>query len=512
MSVKVRGVTQNGHTSHLEAFGRWACSDGRIIPHRYAMNQARFAALKRAHYRRPDHVASRPAARALLSVALQFRGAAEGFVRLARGRAVIAAGAEVVIDKLIPDGKALGRLTDGRVVIASGPVPGDRIALDAVVETKGLVTVRAFRLLEASPLRIAPSCPLAERCGGCDWMALPVAEQRRQKLEILREALLRTGKIDWRTLPLDLVAGCRAEGYRGRVRLQIGAGRVGFYHRASHELVEPDVCAVSTPRVNAALREIRALAHGHADALGAFVWLEVREASDGSVSILLEPAAGAPARDTRAWLEALREHHIVVVRGQGTSEPEQWQRFDLTDESFMLSAPSGFVQVNWEVNRLLIAEVLAGAAERGVQTFLDAYAGSGNFTLPLLARGLRGLAVESNASAVAPLVEAARRQGFAAELVVADAAAHARVLARAGRRFDLVLVDPPRAGLGAGLEPLAGLAQSWFLMCSCNPVTLARDLRRLLDRGFVLEALRAFDMFPQTHHVEALAWLRAPLS
>jgi 23S rRNA (uracil1939-C5)-methyltransferase len=421
-----------------------------------------------------------------------------------------AVGAEVVIDKLIPDGKALGRLGDGRVVIASGPLPGDRIALDAAVETKGLVTVRAFRLLAASPLRVAPSCPHAERCGGCDWMALPLAEQRRQKLELLKEALLRTGKIDWRARPLELVAGPHAEGYRGRVRLAIRAGRVGFFHRASHQLVEPEACAVSTPRVNAALSEIRALARRHPDALGAFAWLEVREATDGSVSILLEPEPRAPARDASAWLEALGEHHRVTVGGQGVAPKQQWQRFDLNDESFMLSAPSGFVQVNWEVNRLLIAEVLAGATERGVQTFLDAYAGSGNFTLPLLARGLRGVAVESNAHAVAPLVEAAERQRFEAELVVADAAAHARALQRAGRRFDLVLVDPPRAGLGAGLEPLARLAQRWFLMCSCNPVTLARDLRRLVDRGFELEALRAFDMFPQTHHVEALAWLRAP--
>jgi 23S rRNA (uracil1939-C5)-methyltransferase len=421
-----------------------------------------------------------------------------------------AAGAELVIEKLIPEGKALGRLTDGRVVIASGPLPGDRIALDSVTETKGLVTVRSFRLLAASPLRVAPPCPYAERCGGCDWMALPVAEQRRQKVELLKEALLRTGKIDWRDRPLELVAGGHAEGYRGRVRLQLGAGRVGFYHRASHELIEPDVCAVSTARVNAALGAIRALARRHPDAVGAFAWLEVREASDGSVSILLEPDARAAARDTSAWLAALGERYVVAVRGQGTVAPEQWQRFDLTDDSFMLSAPSGFVQVNWEVNRLLIAEVLAGAAQRGARTFLDAYAGSGNFTLPLLARGLRGLAVESNPSALGPLVEAARRQGFEAELVVADAAAHARELARSGRRFDLVLVDPPRAGLGAGLEPLARLAERWFVMCSCNPVTLARDLRQLVDRGFELEALQAFDMFPQTHHVEALAWLRAP--
>lgn len=422
-----------------------------------------------------------------------------------------AAGAEVTLEKLIPEGKALGRLTDGRVVIASGPMPGDRIRLEVVSERKGLVTARRYRLLQPSTLRVASRCPVADRCGGCDFMVLPIAEQRQQKLQIVREALLRTGKIDWGGRPLELVAGVRAEGYRGRVRLQVAGGRVGFYHRASHELVEPEVCAVSTARVNAALRELRGLARAHAEALDAFAWLELREASDGSVSVLLEPDARAPARDTSGWLEALRARFVVAVRGAGPTAPEQWQRFDLSDDSFMLSSPPGFVQVNWEVNRLLIADVLAGARARDVGTFLDAYAGSGNFTLPLLARGLSGTAVESNASAVEPLSEAARRQRFeAAELVVADAAAHARGLAAEGRRFDLVLVDPPRAGLGAGLEPLAHVARRWLLVCSCNPVTLARDLRRLLDLGFELDELRAFDMFPQTHHVETLAWLRAP--
>lgn len=428
----------------------------------------------------------------------------------------LAAGAQVVIEKLIPDGKALGRLSDGRVVIVSGAVPGDRIELGTVSESKGLVTARTHRLLAPSSLRIAPSCPVADRCGGCDWMALPIEEQRRQKLEVLKEALLRTGKIDWRSRPLELWAGERAEAYRGRVRLQIAGGRIGFYHRASHELVEPERCAVSTAAVNAGLTEIRALGRAHPGALDAFAWLEVREASDGTLSVLLEPQHERLPPAAIAWLAALRERFVVVVGGRGSgsadaSTPELWQRFQLDAETFMLSSPPGFVQVNWEVNQALIAHVLAGVAARAVVTFLDAYAGSGNFTLPLLRRGLSGLAVESNPSAVAPLREAARRQGLDAEgFVVADAVAHATALGRQGRRFDLVLVDPPRAGLGAGLEPLARLAREWFLICSCNPVTLARDLGRLVALGFELTELTAFDMFPQTHHLETLAWLRAP--
>jgi tRNA/tmRNA/rRNA uracil-C5-methylase (TrmA/RlmC/RlmD family) len=263
--------------------------------------------------------------------------------------------------------------------------------------------------------------------------------------------------------------------------------------------------------VDRALREIRQLGRLHRAALDAFAWLELREASDGSLSVLLEPQQKPPPRDTSAWLAALESRFVVAVGRADTDSPRLWQRFQLTDDTFMLSSPRGFVQVNWEVNRRLIAHVLEGAAARAVRTFLDAYAGSGNFALPLARRGLSGLAVESNASALAPLREAARRQGLAGvQVVVADAATHASILGRQGRRYELVLVDPPRAGLGAGLEPLAQLAQRWFVVCSCNPVTLARDLARLTRLGFELEELCAFDMFPQTHHLETVAWLRAP--
>ena len=419
-----------------------------------------------------------------------------------------ARGAEVVIDKLIPEGKALGRLADGRIVIATGAVPGDRIALEEVTERKGLVTARKHRLLAPSPQRITPVCELAERCGGCDWMALSVTEQRRHKVQILREALLRTGKIDWRERPIELVAGERAEGYRCRVRLQVGGGRIGFYHRGSHELVEPERCAVSSSAVNSALALLRELARRHPGALDAYAWLEVREASDGSVSVLLQRREPRAEVDERPWLEALRVSFRV---GHVGGPADGAQRFQLTDDTFMLSAPQGFVQVNWEVNRLLVARVLAGASSRGVATFVDAYAGSGNFALPLLGLGLGGLAIESNASAVESAREAAAAQGFEpAAFILGDAVAYAERLTRQAERFDLVLVDPPRAGLKEGLPSLARLAAGWLAMCSCNPVTLARDLRALLDLGFELESLEAFDMFPQTHHLETLAWLRAP--
>ena len=425
----------------------------------------------------------------------------------------VSAQAEVVVEKLIPDGKALGRLADGRVFIVAGAVPGDRLQLEEVSESKGLVEARAFRVLEPSPLRVTPRCPVVAQCGGCDWMVLSAEQQRLGKLAVLTEALLRTGKIDVRGQPPTLFVGRCRDGYRSRVRLQVAGERIGFYQRGSHELVEPSHCAVSSPLLNAALGELRTLARAGPGALECFSWLELRHGSEGTVSVQLQRNEKPLSDACRRWLQALRGKFIVVTSPEEAESPEAWQRFQLTADTYMLAPAAAFTQVNWEVNQQLIERVVEGAVTRGVGTFLDAYAGAGNFALPLLARGLSGLAVESNRAAILAAREAARRQGLPSDgFVAADAASFAAELRQKGRAFELVLVDPPRAGVKNGLEDLASLATGWLSICSCNPVTLARDLRALIDLGFELDRIEAFDMFPQTHHVEALAWLRAPAS
>jgi 23S rRNA (uracil1939-C5)-methyltransferase len=338
-------------------------------------------------------------------------------------------------------------------------------------------------------------------------MMLSLEQQRAHKLSVLREVLQRTAKLDLSGRAIALTAGPSSHGYRRRVRLQIVDGRIGFYARASHALVEPERCAVCSPGLNSALAELRQLTRSTPRTLADARSIELREACDGSVSLFVEPEPGAPGPQ----LDALRRRFSTALGSAEAADRSLWQRFELTEQTYLLAPPGSFTQVNWQVNRELIARVLAGAEARGVSSFLDAHAGAGNFALPLLARGLTGMAVEYNAQAVSAAREAARLQqlpalGFRA----GDCARVARELAREGRRFDFVLLDPPRAGVKEGLRELAGLCSGWLAICSCNPVTLARDLRTLLDLGFELEELEAFDMFPETHHLEALAWLRAP--
>jgi 23S rRNA (uracil1939-C5)-methyltransferase len=160
------------------------------------------------------------------------------------------------------------------------------------------------------------------------------------------------------------------------------------------------------------------------------------------------------------------------------------------------------------VNRVLVQRVLELARDAGASTFCDLYCGSGNFTLPLVHAGLSGVGVEESASAISQARQAAEQQGLgAARFYSEEAAAFAQRAARAGERFDLVILDPPRAGVKKSLDSMAELSAGRLILVGCDPVTFARDLARLGSLGLVVRGIEAFDMFPQTHHVEALAWL-----
>ena len=340
-------------------------------------------------------------------------------------------------------------------------------------------------------------------------MMLSPEEQRTQKLAVLREVLLRTAKLDLAGREIPLLCGPSAAGYRRRIRLQIVDGRIGFFARSSHALVAPEHCAVSSPALNGALAELRQLTRSAPGTLAGVASIELRQACDGSLSLFLERDPAQPGAVPA--IAGLRERFLCALGTAEAEAPALWQRFELTEQTYLLAPPGCFTQVNWEVNRVLIASVLAGAQARGVRSFLDAHAGAGNFALPLLAQGLSGMAIECNRLGVYAARQAAERQGLPVEaFVVGDSARVARDLGRQGRRFDLVLLDPPRAGVKEGLRELGELSAAWLAICSCNPVTLARDLRTLLDLGFQLEELTAFDMFPETHHLETLVWLRAP--
>ena len=413
------------------------------------------------------------------------------------------------IERLVPGGDGLTHLSDGRVAFVSGALPGDRIRVHEIEDRRSYVRATRWELVAAGPDRIEPACPVADRCGGCDWMALSREAELRSKADLLREALVRTGGFSDLPFEIPIVSAGPELRYRNRLRLHVDrAGKIGLFSRASHELVEIPGCPVSDPEIDRALERIRALASEHPAALAALAEIEIRVAPGGPRVVVRLHALDRADKSALAPLsEALSRDFTVGIAGG--PEPAEEQRFPLPGGLELSAAAPAFTQVNWAVNEKLVQAVVQGARERGAARFLDLYAGAGNFTLPLLAAGMSGVAIDHTDAAMRSGERVARERGLkGATFMAGDVGARLRRLAHGGVRFDLVVIDPPRTGARDVLPWVIELRAPHLALCSCDPVTLARDLRTLVRAGWMLESVTGFDMFPRTHHVEALAWMR----
>jgi len=414
------------------------------------------------------------------------------------------------IAKLVPGGAGFVRLSNGQGAFAPGALPGERISVTEAEDHGGYLQATHWSLLEASPDRVVPVCPVQTACGGCDLMTLSYPAQLTAKAGILHDALTRVGRFE--TLPEILwVASDEQLGYRSRIRVHVGSeGRLGFFAAETRDLVEVPGCAVAHVELDAALSTLRAITSQYRVELALFAELELRVAAGGPrLALRLVPLARR-FEGAAALINALGASFQVTV-GERSSGAAQDQRFPLPGGVELRAPAAAFTQVNWAVNLRLVQAVLDGAATRGVRSFCDLYSGAGNFSLPLFARGLTGVGIEASKPAIAAAKRAAAEQQLPGARFIAGDVREALARVPRAEAFDLVLLDPPRSGARDILPELIRRAPRYIAYCACDPVTLARDLRALCNAGYVLEQAAGFDMFPQTHHFETLAWLvRSP--
>jgi len=414
------------------------------------------------------------------------------------------------IEKLVPGGAGFLRLANGQGAFAVGALPGERIRVEVAEDHRGYLQANRWQLLEASPDRVQPVCPVQGACGGCDLMTLDYPAQLAAKTEILRDALTRTGRFE--VLPeLGFVAAEQPLAYRSRIRLHVGSeGRLGFFAAQSRDLVEIPGCRVAHPELDRALHELRSITNKHRAELASFSELELRVAPAGPrLALRLVPAGrvGQPS----ALIAALSAAFLVTV-GERSSAPEHDQRFPLPGGVELRVSGGAFTQVNWAMNQCLVQALLDGVEQRGISTFCDLYCGAGNFSLPLLALGLTGVGIEGSEAAIAAARRASSELRLAGGQFIAGDVKEALAKLPSTAEFDLVVLDPPRSGAREVLPELIRRAPRTIAYCACDPVTLARDLRTLSDSGYRLERICGFDMFPQTHHFETLAWLARSVS
>lgn len=419
---------------------------------------------------------------------------------------------------LAPGGDGLGRLPDGRVALIRGALPGDTVEIRIEKDKASHVMASVRDLVRPSEARVPAPCMVVDRCGGCPLMKLSTEAQLRAKESMLHQSLARIGRLNDDELKRvrPLLPAARTLGYRNRLRLQHRAGQLGFFRDKTQELVPVERCEIASPAVNQLLREVRARL---SETVSSLVGLELRVLPKGpgeseperSVTLLVRDGSGS-IRETKRVSDALSEIATVRTLAPRSAGPlpshKSLQKLWLEPDLFILLAPGAFNQVNLDENERLIRIVVETAREIGARTFLDLYGGAGNFTMPLLKRGLKGTLIEVQEESVRSARRAAETQEFTGgEFIAGNVPEVARELLEAKKRADLVILDPPRRGALPALDVALQLAKKTIVLVSCDPPTLARDLRFLLDRGATLVDVTPLDMFPHTHHLEAAARL-----
>ncbi len=382
---------------------------------------------------------------------------------------------EVEIERILPGGAGLAH-AGGRTVLVGLAAPGDRLRV-RVERVKGTTVFASIKeIIAPSPVRIEPPCPYFGRCGGCDFQQLNYSEQLKAKVEILRDCLRRIARVDYsreipiHASPLEWRYRSRAQWQRDSVR-----NRLGYFERGTHNVCDVAECPVLVPSLQDALSQLRE---------------QMRKGSLPEEATQFQGVAG--------------DNEVALMPPLAEDSAEE---ASITVGEFTYSfRADGFFQIN----RSLLEELISSALrDTGGETAIDLYCGAGLFTLPLARRFRQVTGVEA--------VEAAARYAGLnleatgltnASAVCATVSDWLKENAKKLAPVDLVLLDPPRAGAEPGaIRDILALNPSRIVYVSCDPATLARDLKELLAAEYSLDSIAVFDMFPQTHHVETVTHL-----
>ncbi|MEV4460232.1 class I SAM-dependent RNA methyltransferase [Microbispora sp. NPDC049633] len=405
---------------------------------------------------------------------------------------------ELTVDAVANGGWCVAR-HEGRVVFVRHALPGERVVAEVTEETARFLRADAVEILESSPDRVTPPCPFAGpgRCGGCDWQHASLEAQRRLKADVVAEQFRRLAGLDLKVVVEEVPGSEDGLGWRTRVRFAVDRdGTAGLRKHRSHEIEHVTECLIAHPAVEGVGAE-RLAWPGAAS-------VEVVAASGGERAVIVEPEprrrAVVPDVDAAVLLDEGRRG-TRALRGRASLTERVGER------DFRVTA-SGFWQVHPGAAATLLDAVLDFGRPEPGEWALDLYCGAGLFAAALAeAVGPEGavLGIESEPQAaqdarfnLRDLPQAQIERGR-----VEEALDRLRI-----DRADLVVADPPRAGLGRPVvERVAALEASRVVYVSCDPATLARDVAWFGQHGYRLEDLRAFDQYPMTHHVECVALL-----
>jgi 23S rRNA (uracil1939-C5)-methyltransferase len=417
-------------------------------------------------------------------------------------------GAEIdlAIEKPAAGGRMIAR-HDGQVVLVQGAIPGERVTARIERVEPRLAFASTVQVREPSSDRTDPGAdPL---CGGCLYAHIGYPRQLAIKAEVIADAFGRLGRI-----PLEseiVVAASPQRGYRMRARLHVRGSRLGFYREGTHELCDASATGQLTDAaIAAAAAAVGALAAAGSGA-ASIEFTENVAADERAVHV--EPVHGAEVTD--AMLDgALRASGLTGCTARTADGVRRTAGVPVVRDPLATltggRAAAGDLQRHaesfFQANRFLLPRLVSAVVDAvpAPGDVLDLYAGVGLFAVSLGAMGRERItAVEGDRSSATDLRRNAAACAPAIRVVAGTVEEY--LARRAGSREETIIVDPPRTGISkAAMDAVVRRAAGRVVYLSCDPATMARDARRLLDGGYTLSSLEAFDLFPNTPHVEAV--------
>ena len=385
---------------------------------------------------------------------------------------------EVTVERILPGGVGLAHAA-GQTIFVTLAAPGDVVRVK-INRVRGKVAFASIgEIIKPSPVRVEPPCPYFGRCGGCDFQQLNYQSQLDAKVEMIRDCLRRIAHLE-SPPEIAIRPAPKQWQYRARANWQLDpiTKRLGYFESGSHSVCDVEVCAVLAPRLQDVLKDLRSEIRNGSTADG---FKDIR-AAIGDTDVSVAPAFGD-----------FQTREVIL---------------SLAGESYSFNADS-FFQVNPDLVEVLVEEAIGDAKGK---VAIDLYCGAGLFTLPLARRfeSVVGVEVSNRATRFALRnLQLAELQN--AEIVTATVSQWLEEHSGSFECVDFLLLDPPRPGVeNRVIEGILALRPHHISYVSCDPATLARDLRKLLGDGdgrYSLHSVVAFDMFPQTHHVETVAHL-----
>lgn len=401
-------------------------------------------------------------------------------------------------------GIAIGRW-NGKVVMIKGALPGETVEIIINEEKRDYYTASVTDIKNPSPDRIKPACRYFGSCGGCQLQYTSYAGQLKIKKEVLTDSLHRLAKVE--TELSQVIAHSNPWSYRCRGQFKVSTDGIGFYREKTKEVIGIDCCPLMMDEINIYLRKTKALLDESPDLFHGIIEIHISYGDCAVALIKISSKGGRKDLNQMASMFINSGFSGVVIESENkriSKYGRNYITFALENLKYTVS-PMSFFQSHWKLNQAVVIILKESLQPLKGKKILDLYSGAGNFSLPLAANAGEVIAIEENSYAI---------QDGKRNLEINKIKNCRFIRSSAGQVsvediVDILILDPPRLGLeNKVVEKVLALMPEKIAYISCNPATLARDLKKLLQK-YCIESIRLIDFFPQTYHVESLVFLKS---